>query len=510
MRSIFALLLPVLLSLPASAATWRILPGGTGDAPTIQAGIGMAAVGDTIELGAGTYTGPGNREIDFGGKEVVVRSELGESGASSTVIDAEGLGRGFRFHSGENLLARLEGIRITRGYADSLGGGVLVENGSMVVMNRCIVDSCVAAFRGGGIGFQGGGYGELYRCEFAWNHAGENGGGVDCFESSPVLDHCDIHHNSAGDHTGGVVCHTSSAGLTGCTITDNTCGQRGGGLSIWDLSSPMLTDCVISSNSAGSRGGGVHIQNSMALIFTTVIDSNSSGERGGGVSIRTGSQAHIGACRIRDNESVEDGGGIDCYESDLTLIGCEVARNHAGLSGGGLLGHQASMKIRECAIFANRAEERGGGLSCWVGAAPVVTKTLFDRNSAGGGGGALHFRGSSILAVDRGILSNSSEGEAVSCEDGTGSIALTCTDIHGNAGGDWTGCIAGQAGTNGNFSEDPLFCDALSGDYALCADSPCAAPPECGPVGPFGIGCDPCGATSAEHSSWGGVKRMFR
>ena len=41
----------------ASATTWHINAEGTGDAPTIQAGIDSSAVGDTVELACGTALG---------------------------------------------------------------------------------------------------------------------------------------------------------------------------------------------------------------------------------------------------------------------------------------------------------------------------------------------------------------------------------------------------------------------------------------------------------------------
>ncbi|MCB9466578.1 MAG: hypothetical protein H6682_22975 [Candidatus Eisenbacteria bacterium] len=50
---------------------------------------------------------------------------------------------------------------------------------------------------------------------------------------------------------------------------------------------------------------------------------------------------------------------------------------------------------------------------------------------------------------------------------------MKCCDVYGNEGGDWTDCIAGQEGTGGNISADPLFCDREAGNVDLDWDSPC-------------------------------------
>jgi hypothetical protein len=69
---------------------------------------------------------------------------------------------------------------------------------------------------------------------------------------------------------------------------------------------------------------------------------------------------------------------------------------------------------------------------------------------------------------------------------------MTCSDVHGNAGGDYVDCISGLMGVDGNQSADPLFCDASSDDFTLHAASPCApanAPAGCGLVGAFDVAC---------------------
>ncbi len=82
-------------------------------------------------------------------------------------------------------------------------------------------------------------------------------------------------------------------------------------------------------------------------------------------------------------------------------------------------------------------------------------------------------------------------------------------DIFGNAGGDWVGYIADQAGQSGNMAVDPEFCSTTPDDdyyWALQSDSPCATA-GCGLIG---AGVVDCGSTAAEPTTWGEIKASFR
>jgi len=106
---VFLILGLLLTPLPATGRTWHILEDGSGDAPTIQAGIDSSAVGDTVLVGAGTY--PEN--ISFLGKDICVK---GSTGPALTVIDAGALGGTVvTFASDESRSAVLEGFTIKRG-----------------------------------------------------------------------------------------------------------------------------------------------------------------------------------------------------------------------------------------------------------------------------------------------------------------------------------------------------------------------------------------------------------
>lgn len=97
-RILIRTLIMVSLSLPyvvsvATAATIRV----PSEQPTIQAGIDASVDGDTVLAADGIYTGEDNRDIDFMGKRITVRSV---NGSESTVVDCERKGRGFFFKLG--------------------------------------------------------------------------------------------------------------------------------------------------------------------------------------------------------------------------------------------------------------------------------------------------------------------------------------------------------------------------------------------------------------------------
>ncbi|MEN6423899.1 MAG: right-handed parallel beta-helix repeat-containing protein [Phycisphaerales bacterium] len=104
------------------------MPRGNGMGPkrTIQAGIDLANNGDTILVAAGSYPGPGNQDIDFFGRSIILRSS---SGKDRTVIDCQGSGRAFHFHSGEMASTAVIGFTIQNGRADG-GGAVRIERSS--------------------------------------------------------------------------------------------------------------------------------------------------------------------------------------------------------------------------------------------------------------------------------------------------------------------------------------------------------------------------------------------
>ncbi|MAE70814.1 MAG: hypothetical protein CME06_10135 [Gemmatimonadetes bacterium] len=219
-----------------------------GDQPTIQAGLDSASEGDTVLVASGTYTGAGNRNLDFRGRDLVLESE---AGAEATVIDCERAGRGLSFHSGETAASVVNGFTIAAGMARE-GGGVACLSSNPTFTDCTITNN--SAESGGGVACHSSNP-TLTDCTIT-NNSAESGGGVACLSSNPTLITCRIAANTVEMGGGGMGCIFSSPALTGCTITGNTTTYSHGGAIALFESLPRLTNCTINGNSATNGSGG--------------------------------------------------------------------------------------------------------------------------------------------------------------------------------------------------------------------------------------------------------------
>jgi predicted outer membrane repeat protein len=197
------------LTSAASAAIYTVSPISTvGDFPNIQTAVDSVLDGDTILLLDGTFTGEGNRDIDFHGKAITVRSASGAP--ELCMIDCEGSEedphQGFLFVHGEGPSSVLEGVTVTGGYECNYmdyGGAVLILSSSPTI-NDCV---------------------------FSGNSAFA-GGAMACGEGSPTLTDCVFSLNTA--ETSGGAFHgggESAPTFIGCTFSENT-AMGGGGINM--------------------------------------------------------------------------------------------------------------------------------------------------------------------------------------------------------------------------------------------------------------------------------------
>jgi hypothetical protein len=168
----------------------------------------------------------------------------------------------------------------------------------------------------------------------------------------------------------------------------------------------------------------------------------------------------------------ENGGAISLIHSDLTIRNCFFQLNESN-RGGALYIHEASPIVEYCLFFHNQAEE-GGAIHCWASSDPMVKNCTFSENTGTTNGAGLYCYNSSPV-FENTLIAYNNPGETVYLLDGGSDPQFSCCDIYGNDGGNWTGGIADQLGINGNFSEDPMFCDTTFIDFHIDGKSPCAA-----------------------------------
>ena len=200
----------MLISFTAFGATIRV----PADYSTIQAGIDAATNGDTVLVANGTYTGAGNKNLDFKGKAITVRSE---NGPENTVIDCEGDGRGFYFHSGETQSSVLDGFTIINGRADS-GGGIYCSSSPTIINCRIIGNE--AENRGGGVYFTRNESANIINCIIAGNTA-VYGGAIYCSYTRTQITNCTtIGNTGRGAIAIGSYFPDSIPTITNCILWD--------------------------------------------------------------------------------------------------------------------------------------------------------------------------------------------------------------------------------------------------------------------------------------------------
>ncbi|MFH1374557.1 MAG: right-handed parallel beta-helix repeat-containing protein [bacterium] len=111
-----------------------------GDSATIQAGINGASTGDTVLVADGTYTGVGNRDLDFMGKNIVLKSQ---NGPEVTIIDCQGDSLdehfGIILENGEDTTATIEGFTITNSYVIEWKSGAIWMKDASATVRNCVV-----------------------------------------------------------------------------------------------------------------------------------------------------------------------------------------------------------------------------------------------------------------------------------------------------------------------------------------------------------------------------------
>ena len=340
----------------------RVWDGTHGPKKTIQGGIDAAIDGTKVFVADGTYTGTGNRDVDFSGKSITLRSE---NGPNVTIIDCQNAGQGLYI---DGVVATVDGFTIRNGAA-SAGAAIECWNSALTVTN-CILTDNTALWAGGAM------------------YCSHN----------PMLtmSNCTISNNAA-PWGGGMYCDDTIGMISNCSIIDNSATRKGGAI-FWEWPAVMLKDCTISRNTAGEDGGAMECISSGTEILNCIISDNTAGDTGGAIRFYYANGVAITNCLIRDNSATYTGGGIYFHGSEAVVTNCTIVENSAlawssiVFGGGGISCNSTNsgtsvVEVTNSILWSNLSFPNAGHeIAVWSSTWPsTMTVTYTDIGGAMGG-----------------------------------------------------------------------------------------------------------------------------
>ena len=247
---------------------------------TIQHAIDTASSGDTIFVLADTYTGTGNKDLDFGGKNLTLEALPYYGTATQVTLNLQGSGRGFYFHNGETNAAVVDSFNVINGNpgTGNYGGGAYITGSS----SPTFIDTTFAsnkASKGGAV--------YIYSSSptftgvtFNMNSALSDGGAISQVgSSSPIYTHSKFTTNKAGAYGGAVYAYSNDGTFYNDTFTGNT-APYGGAFYNYYYAYPTFYGGTFSKNTA-DYGGAFYSYYSIPSFYNTLITGNKVTSSGG-------------------------------------------------------------------------------------------------------------------------------------------------------------------------------------------------------------------------------------
>ncbi len=284
----------------------------------------------------GTYTGDGNRDINFRGKGITVRSA---NGPETCILDLEAsyweMHRAFLFQDNEDRTSILQGFTITNGdnsWFSLQGGAIYCLGASPTIVDNVITDC-------------GAGY----------------GGGIYCEGGSPS-----IIRNTFSDNVAYI---NEAPGTPG----------KGGAIALFSGAEPLISENTFSGNRSSEAGGAIYSRESSPIITENQFDGNWTSPafpdlRGDGGTIYCLNGGLVEDNQI-DNGTADDGGGV--HASGSVIIRGNVFEDNSGHWGGGAIHAHGPVQIRDNLILRSRADDilSGAGIH-FTGTGGVATGNI--------------------------------------------------------------------------------------------------------------------------------------
>jgi predicted outer membrane repeat protein len=388
------------------------------DSQAVRSAVTSVAAGATIKL-AGTCSGVANDRLVIIDKPLIMRGgytnldwATSNPATNPTILDAATAGRVIVITSSG---VTLDGLTITNGRLpiglplDSSGGGILVASSGVFTLVNSIVSNNATS-------------NEIFR----------HGGGIGITTARTIIQNSHFFGNTTrGDFSeGGAIYTFGDIEMTDSTLQTNSATNSGGAISVQGSANITVTSSLLQRNqSTGGNGGALFVTGYLTMTDTTVI-SNTTFAGGGGAYVLEGVQISQSLfSQNKADESIGGGLAIQNGRKESFISATTFISNTTNDDGGGLAvqGETAQIQIDECRFEANTTALKGGGVFAEAndGTLPItVTRSLFLRNSATQGGGAIFFyRGSRASADNNLIVGNTATTGAA--DIGLGSFGVS-------------------------------------------------------------------------------------
>lgn len=239
---------------------------------------------------------------------------------------------------------------------------------------------------------------------------------------------------------------------------------------------------IIDAQAIGDRIFDIHNSSDVTISGVSIVYGGQ--DQGGGIKCAN-STLTLQSVIVRQNTALVYGGGIYSDSCNLLLDHTWLAANSAyGGGGGGIYLLNSELEISESLISGNSTEENsaGGGVYCVESRLNITESRLLD-NISGTGGGIYAIGDTSMVSFDRSLAAGnlaSVEGGGVAMFSGR-SLTITNSTISGNAATNYGGGINTRVVTSiAHSTITENVADADSDNYGnaggiLCYSSGCTA-----------------------------------
>ncbi|HEU4725575.1 MAG TPA: right-handed parallel beta-helix repeat-containing protein, partial [Candidatus Eisenbacteria bacterium] len=280
------------------------------------------------------------------------------------------------------------------------------------------------------------------------------------------------------------------------------------GLAVWESGDFKLANSRFTEN----LGSAVQFHQTNGFILSCEFYRN-KGDGGGGVNFDRSEFLVFRQCRFEDNRAETTVGGAVLIDSTRTTItNCDFIRNTSAVAGGAVAVVNRGFLTMSRNVFTENRAAQAGALH-GDASQMLIGFSIFDRNHATAGGGAVGVLGRIDANINQTFSSNTFYKNAT---DGSGATFFSvktspeliknifvvegkeqlatagvesapryeCNLIH-----DPSGVALGRLPSKDTLVGDPLFCDPAHGNFDLRTLSP-ALRSTCGQVGARPRGCD--------------------